>query len=294
MGEEWKKATDRKWRLQISAGGTAGDEAAVVKKMRIKQYQAAALTGVGLSEIVPEIMTMQLPMLIRTDEELDYVRDKLAARFEAQLKKEHFILLNWGEAGWAHFFGKNRVVSLSDMRKAKLFCWAGNDGEFAGWKDVGVTPVSISPTEIHTALESGRIDAFATSAIAAETFQWFRYAPEMSGMRWAPLVGATIITEEAWNSLPEDAKPALLESAKRAGERFRSETRKKSGEAVETMKKRGLHVQDASAEVCAEWEAEAVKAWHKLMGEHYSPDLVGEVRNYLADVRAKLKEGSPK
>jgi hypothetical protein len=60
------------------------------------------------------------------------------------------------------------------------------------------------------------------------------------------------------------------------------------------MKKRGLHVQDASAEVCAEWEAEAVKAWHKLMGEHYSPDLVVEIRNYLAEVRAKPKEGSPK
>jgi TRAP-type C4-dicarboxylate transport system substrate-binding protein len=233
-------------------------------------------------------------MLIRTDEELDYVRDKLAARFEAQLKKEHFILLNWGEAGWAHFFGKNRVVSLDDLRKAKLFCWAGNDGEFAGWKDVGVTPVAISPTEIHSALETGRINAFATTALAAESFQWFRFAPEMSGMKWAPLIGATIITEDAWNSLPPAAKPALLESATKAGERFRNETRKKNDEAVETMMKRGLRIQDASPEVCSEWEKEAVKAWPKLMGEHYSPELVAEVRRHLAEFRAKAKEGAPK
>ena len=124
MGEQWKQASGGKVKLQIYTEGM-GDEPAMVKKMRIGQLHAAALTGVGLSEIVPEIMMLQLPMMLNSDEELDYVREKLAPRFEAMLKKEHFILLNWGDAGWCYYFGQTPLLSLDDVKKAKLFCWAG-------------------------------------------------------------------------------------------------------------------------------------------------------------------------
>jgi TRAP-type C4-dicarboxylate transport system substrate-binding protein len=293
MGEEWKKASGGKLKLVIYTEGM-GDEPAMVKRMRIEHLQAAALTGVGLSEIVPEIMALQLPMLLRSDEELDYVRDKIAPRFEAMLRKEHFVVLNWGEAGWCYFFGQTPLLSLDDVKKAKLFCWAGGDGEFAGWKDIGANPVALTPAEMHTALQTGRINAFATTPLAALSFQWFGQAREMSDMKWAPLIGATIITENAWNNFPDDIKGALLAAAARAGERFRSETRKQSTEAIETMKKNKLTVHRAPAEVYPEWEKQARIAWPKLMGSHYSEALVREIEQYRDEYRAKVKEGKAK
>lgn len=290
MGEEWKKASGGKLKLQIYTEGM-GDEPAMVKKMRIEQLHAAALTGVGLSEIVPEIMALQLPMLLRSDEELDFVREKMAPRFEAMMKKQGFIVLNWGEAGWCYFFGQEPLLSLADVKKAKLFCWAGGDGQFAGWKDIGANPVSLTPSEMHTALQTGRINAFATTPLAALSFQWFGLARNMSDMKWAPLIGATVITEKAWNNFPANWKAAFTVSAEKAGGRFRTETRQKSVEALEIMKKNKLIVHHAPDEVYPEWVKQARLAWPKLMGAHYSEELVKEIENHRDAYRAKAKEG---
>jgi TRAP-type C4-dicarboxylate transport system substrate-binding protein len=293
MAEEWKKACDGNLQFTIYAG-SGNDEPVIVKKMRTGQLNAAALTGVGLSEIVPEIMALQLPMLLSTDGELDYVREKLGAKFEAMLKKEHFILLNWGEAGWAHFFGQKPLLSIADVKKAKMFCWAGSDGEFAGWKDIGADPVSLTPPEMHSALETGRINAFATTPLAALSFQWFGHAHEMSDMNWAPLIGGTIITEERWNQFTKETQAKLVKISAAAGERFRSETRKQSVVALEKMKERKLTVHHAPPEVYPEWRKQARLAWPKLMGARYPAALVAEIEKLRDEYRATVQDEKAK
>jgi TRAP-type C4-dicarboxylate transport system substrate-binding protein len=291
MSEEWKTSLGGKLKFQIFAGGVAGDEPDMVRKMRVGQLHAAALTGVGLSEIAPEIMTLQLPMLIRNDEELDYVRDKLAPELEAILKKKGFIVVNWGEAGWVHFFAQTPVVSVADLRKVKLMVWTGNAGEVAAWKDVGANPVPLAVTDMHSGLKSGLINAFATTPLAALSFQWFGSAPEMSDMRWAPLIGATVVTDKQWNTVPEAARAALFQSGEKAGARFRTETRKCSEEAVDAMKKIHLTVHPAPPEAVAEWEKLSRQAWSKLMGKSFSPEMVSKIEKLLAEFRARKAEG---
>jgi len=291
MSEEWKTSLGVKLKLQIFAGGVAGDEPDMVRKMRVGQLHAAALTGVGLAEIAPEIMVLQLPLLIRNDEELDYIREKLAPDMEARLLKQGFVVVNWGEAGWVHFFGQVPVVSMDDLNKVKLMVWSGNAGELAGWKNVGANPVPLPATDIHAGLKSGLITAFATTPLAALSFQWFGSAPQMSDMNWAPLIGATVMTEKQWNAIPEASRPALLKSGEKAGALFRSETRKRSAEAVEAMKKIRLTVHQASPEDVALWEKQARVAWPKLMGKSYPPELVAKIEAHLAEFRARKTEG---
>ncbi|MBW2564615.1 MAG: TRAP transporter substrate-binding protein DctP, partial [Deltaproteobacteria bacterium] len=73
MGEKWKKATDGKLNFKIYPGGVIGDEADMVRKMRIGQLHAAAVTYVGLSCIIPEINAFQMPLMFNSYEELDHV-----------------------------------------------------------------------------------------------------------------------------------------------------------------------------------------------------------------------------
>ncbi len=292
MGADWKKALDGKLRFVIHAGGAIGDEPDMVRKMRVGQLQAAALTGVGLSEIAPEIMTIQLPMLLRSDEELDYVRDRIAPQFEAILLKKGFVVLNWGEAGWVHFFGKTPVVRLADLPKVKLMVWAGNAGELAAWKNVGANPVPLPVTEMHSALKTGLIDAFSTTPLAALSSQWFGQAKEMSDMKWAPLIGATVMTVKAWQAIPAEAKPALLKAAQEAGTKFRKETREQSPKAILEMQKFGLRVHPASPDAIAQWEKQARIAWPALMGASYPPALVTQIETIRDQFRAQKKAGN--
>jgi TRAP-type C4-dicarboxylate transport system substrate-binding protein len=291
MGADWKKALDGKLKFQVYPGGVAGDEPDMVRKMRVGQLHAAALTGVGLAEIAPEIMTIQLPLLLRNDEELDFVRDRIAPQFEAILLKKGFVVLNWGEAGWVHFFAQKPVVQLADLAKVKLAVWGGNAGELAAWKNVGANPVPIAAPDIHSALKTGLVTALSTTPLAALSFQWFGQAKEMSDMKWAPLIGATVITQKQWNLIPENAKPALLQSAQKAGTDFRAQTRKQSNVAITEMQKLGLTVHAASPEVVAVWEKQARIAWPALMGAAYPPQLVAQIEALRDQFRIQNNPG---
>src|SRR5712691_4597420 len=53
MGAEWTSSTQGRVSLRVYPGGVAGDEPDVVRKMRIGQLQAAAITTAGLASIDP-------------------------------------------------------------------------------------------------------------------------------------------------------------------------------------------------------------------------------------------------
>ena len=114
MAEAWKTAPGADIGVRIYPGGVIGDEADMIRKMRIGQLHAAALTGAGLAMIAPEIQALQMPMMFRSDAELDYVRQRLGPRLEAILEARGFKLLTWGDAGWVHFFAQRPVVHPDD------------------------------------------------------------------------------------------------------------------------------------------------------------------------------------
>ena len=107
--------------------------------------------------IAPEFMALQMPMMFRSDDEMNYVRDRLNPEFERLLKTRGFKLLTWGDAGWVHFFANRPVVQPDDLKPLRMWVWAGDAVTLQAWKDSGYRPVPLPVTEIHTGLASGLI-----------------------------------------------------------------------------------------------------------------------------------------
>ncbi|MFQ5961385.1 MAG: TRAP transporter substrate-binding protein DctP [Candidatus Methylomirabilales bacterium] len=286
MAETWKEGTGGKIRVRIYAGGVAGDDPDMVRKMRIGQLHAAVLSGAGLSDIAQEMTALQMPMMFASYEELDYVRERLAPTLEAILEAKGFKVLNWGDAGWVHFFTKKPVVSPEDLRPLQLFVWSGDTAYVEAWKDAGYHPVPLAATEIHTALQSGLINALPTTALAALSYQWFGLANHMTNLKWGPLIGATVISMTEWRGIPDDVKPLLVQSAQKAGARIREETRKLGADAVEVMKKHGLVVHPVPPEMVAHWEQSARAGYPRLIGKVVPAEMVAEVERLRNEYRA--------
>ena len=62
LGQKWKIASNGDVQLRIYPGGILGDERDMVRKMRIGQIQAVALSTEGLSELAPEFNAFFLPL----------------------------------------------------------------------------------------------------------------------------------------------------------------------------------------------------------------------------------------
>jgi TRAP-type C4-dicarboxylate transport system substrate-binding protein len=286
IAEAWKTASGGTIHFRIYAGGVAGDDPDMVRKMRIGQLHAAALTGAGLAEIAPEIQALQMPMMFDSYAELDYVRERLAPQLEAIFAAKGFKVLNWGEAGWVQFFAHRPVMRPEDLKPLKLFTWAGDTTYVEAWKDAGYHPVPLPATEIHTALQSGLINAFSTTPLAALSFQWFGLAKHMTDLKWAPLVGAMVMTMPKWRELPEAMQPDLLQIAREVGARLQGEGRKLNEEAIAVMQKHGLVVHPVSPEAVAYWERSARAAYPKLLGKVVPAVMVAEVERLRNEYRA--------
>ena len=216
MGEEWRKASDGAVTLRIYPGGVAGDEDAVIRKMRVGQIQAAAITGIGLAYLEPSFYALHIPMMYASDEEFDFVRDRYAPILERKLEEKGFIVLNWGDAGWVHFFSKTPVVTPEEAKALKLFSWSGDTNLVQLYKETGFHPVPLSTNDLLPGLQTGMVNAYSSTPLVSLAFQWFGLAPNMADLRYAPLTGATVIEKRAWEKIPPDLRPKLLEASRRA------------------------------------------------------------------------------
>src|SRR5438034_8280854 len=278
MGENWKQATGGAMVLRIYPGGVLGDEPDLVRKMRVGQIQAAALTAAGLSGIDASVAALQVPMMYRSYDELDYVREHLRPALEKRLLEKDFVVLNWGDAGWVMFFAREPFATPDDVRKMKLFVWAGDNDAVELWKTAGFHPVPLPATEILTGLQTGLINAFDTTPLLALSSQWFGLAPYMLDLKWAPLVGATVVTRKAWERVPAEARPFLLKTAAEAGERLRSDIRAANDQAIEAMKKRGLTIVPLTPQAEAAWRKVAEAAYPKIRGPIVPAGMFDEVQ----------------
>jgi TRAP-type C4-dicarboxylate transport system substrate-binding protein len=289
IAQGWNKASGGQITVRIYAGGVAGDEADMIRKMRIGQLQLAALTGVGLSEIAPEIQALQMPMMFDSYAELDYVRDRLAPKLEALMEKQGFKILSWSDAGWVRFFTQRPAVRPADLKPMKIFTWEGDPTYAEAMKAMGYQPVPMAATDIYTGLQSGLINAFPTTPIAALSYQWFGLANHMTDVKWAPLVGALVISNTAWQSLPDALKPVVVHVAQDAARRSFGKIRALDLEAITEMKTHGLVVHDVPPDALAEWRAVAQAGYRMIVDKAVPAATVTEVERLRDAYRASGK-----
>jgi TRAP-type C4-dicarboxylate transport system substrate-binding protein len=268
MGQTWEKETDGLITFVVYPGGIAGDEAHIVRKMLIGQLNAAMLTTVGLSNIDSSVTALShIPLLYESYEELDYIRSALRTEISANFAEKGFIILNWGDAGWVHFFTQLPMRIPDDLRCMKLFFWSNESGNPALWKKMGFHVVPLAATDILIALESGMINAFDTTPLAALANQWFAQVQYMADLQWAPLVGMTIIDKKIWDQIPTKYQHRLMVAAAESEKILKYESRILEQEAIDIMESKGLTINRLSLDELQEWKTLVQEVYPYIRGK---------------------------
>jgi TRAP-type C4-dicarboxylate transport system substrate-binding protein len=248
----------------------------MIRKMRIRQLHAVAISGAALPRIDSGVSSLQVPLLFDSYEELDYVRDRLTPRLEQRIAEKGFVVLNWSDAGWVHFFTREPARTPADLRRLKLLTSAGDPETEKLYRDFGLRVVPLPYTEVLMALETGLIEAVQGPPLYAMLDQWFGLAKNMTELKWAPLVGATIMRRDAWEQIRPDWRRKMLVSARAAGDELRAEIRRLGEDAVSEMQKRGLTVVHLDEATLRQWHAEGERAYPRLRGAYAPAELFDE------------------
>src|SRR5947209_11501345 len=287
MAEKWKQAPGGGARLVIYPDGTQGGETDMVRLMRVGSLHAGLLTAVGLAEIEPGVTGLQtLPMMFRNFDEFEFVNDQLRPMLEKRLAEKGFVVLFWVDAGWVRYFSKEPTLTPDDMKKRKVFVWAGNAAQVDIMKKHGYNPVPLETGEILPGLQTGLINMVPAPPLFALATQIDTRAPHMLELRWAPLVGACVIKKETWEKISGEARQSMLKAAAAAGKEIRANSRRESDESVAAMKKRGLNVHELTEEQEARWRAAAEEIYPDIRGRIVPADIFDEVQRLLKEYRA--------
>ncbi len=217
VADKWSKLSNGRVKVILYGGGTKGDEPEVVSAMRLGELQGAVLTSVGIAEIEKSVYAVSIPMAYDSYEEAYFVLDKMRPRLEAAIDAKGFVMLNWADAGWVHFFTTKPVATPDDLKKLKLFQWAGDPKSLEIWKTAGFNPRPAALADLPMGLSTGLFEACSMSPQVAQIGRYYERAKYMTDLNWALLLGGTVIKKETWAQIPADIRPALLKAMQEAG-----------------------------------------------------------------------------
>jgi TRAP-type C4-dicarboxylate transport system substrate-binding protein len=287
MASEWREISNGSVQVRIFAGGVAGDEPDMLRKVRIRQLDMVAMTGVGMADVYNGIMALQIPMIYDNEDEFWYVFEKMRPNLEKRIEENGFKVLLWTKIGWLNFFSKQPIITPADLQRQKMFIYAGDADAARVWSSMGFQPVPLSTNDIMTSLQSGMIDAITVSPLTAAAYQWFGAAPNMCDMRWAPLLGGVVVSLNRWNRIPADLRQKLEASAKRIGERMQTEINRADEEAIEIMQSHGLRISNVPPNVRLQWRALAEQGIQTVVGTTIEPQSYEQVKKHLENYRAR-------
>ncbi|MBU1365222.1 MAG: TRAP transporter substrate-binding protein DctP [Gammaproteobacteria bacterium] len=290
LGEAWRTAQGGQGKYLVYPDGSQGGETDMVRRMRIGQLQGGLLSVVGLREIEPSIAALQnMPMMFKSWEEVDYVREKMRPAMEKKFLEKGFVVLAWGDAGWVRFFSKSPAFAPNDFKGMKFFAWGAEADQQEIMKNLGYTPVPLETADILPAIQTGMINAVPSTPYFALATQIYTTANNMLDLNWSPIVGALIITKRAWDELTPEGQVIVREAGAKAGVQLRAKARQEVDEAVEAMKKRGLTVNKPNAEQMKEWNALADGLYPRIRGKLVPAEQFDEVVGLLKAFRAGKK-----
>ncbi|MBM43043.1 MAG: hypothetical protein CL483_14100 [Acidobacteria bacterium] len=264
MAVEWNEETDGRISLRVQSG--ASDEGTLARRLRAGRPQAAVFGLPG--DIHDAFGVLSIPFFFESDAEAFHVVEKLTPTFEQILADEGLVLLNWGHAGWAHFFTEQRVESLDELKATKVFTAAGDERMLQWYKENGFDPEPLAVTDVLLGLNTGLINAHPSPPYVALLFQWYDRTPFMLDVPLAPVIGITVVAERTWRRISAEDQQILQAAAKRLEERLLADVPQQEQESIEQMKSRGLTVvelDDASKASFREVADQMTASWRGTM-----------------------------
>jgi TRAP-type C4-dicarboxylate transport system substrate-binding protein len=285
MASEWSAATNGEVRLQIYANGTQGTESDVLQKLNMNALQAAVLTSFGLNRITPEIMALSCPFLIRNDDELTEVLKTVQPEIEAKINAQGYYPLALVRGGWVRFFSKLPVLVPADLKRQKIGTDPQEPELAQVFKTIGYQTVPVEANRTLIALNGGTIEAIYQSPIAAGGFQYFGVAKNMASIYIAPFMGGIVINKRTWDRIPPQHRTRLIEITKRIEREIEASLRQLENDAITTMQRHGLTINQISPQQEELWYRDMEQAIPSLIGTTFDRSTYTRIEAILREYR---------
>ncbi len=285
MKADVEKQTGGKLDFKIMEGGKKGDEVDMLRAMERNTLQAAALSGVGLENLVKSVRILEAPLLFKTNEEVDKVKELLFDDFVKEFDKKGYVLLGFAEAGFVNVFSKQKIDTEASLKNIKMWVWSGDTVASRFLEEFGIRATPLHLADVTMGLDKGMIDSFYSPPLAAVAFQWFSKVKYMMDYPFVNSTGAFIIKKEVFFGLPADQQKIIRETATVYCKKVVDVSRKENEEAKAILKTNGIEFIKPSEADIKKFQVYADNVYKKSIGDTYSKELFDKVQGILKGMR---------
>ncbi len=290
LNTEVMKKTENKVQFKIYAGGVLGDENDMLRKMKIGQIQAAALTSGSLSAIFKEINVLQIPFLFQNYDEVDFILKKMDALLKKGFEDNGYILLGFSEVGFVYLMSSTGPISsVADIKKAKVWIQEDSHVAKAVFDAAKVTAIPLSIPDVLVGLQTGLVDVVYIPPTGAISLQWFTKVKYLTNVPLAYIAGAIVISKDVFNRLPPAHQAILRESSQRHLGQLKAVARNENQEAIKVMVKHGVKVVTPSKEQIDELRKLSNDGMARITGKAFSRTTFDDVTSQLINYRKGVK-----
>lgn len=269
--EQWsrelRRVTNQRLQLRMYPNGLQGDEAEVVRKMRSRRIDGAALTGVGLAQIHRPVLAFQIPGMFRSYAELDRARDALRPELDQSFQAAGFTLVGWGDVGQDRIFARRAVATPADFAGTRPFLWRDDPTQEPFFQEVGARGVPLQVPEVLTSLELHQIDSVVASPLGVAALQWAGHLTHMTNLEVEVEIGALVFSRQAIEALAPDLQQALRTTAQQYTTLLVRNVRRDDEATLAPMRERGITTVNLTDAQRAQWQTVFTGTRARLVGQ---------------------------
>jgi TRAP-type C4-dicarboxylate transport system substrate-binding protein len=285
LNAEVMKKTENRVQFRIYPGGVLGDETDMLRKMKIGQIQGAAFTSGGLSILFKEIDVFQVPFLFQNYDEVDSVLKKMDSFFRKGFEDNGYVLLGWSEAGFVNLMSTVPIISVADLKKAKVWIWEDSPMSKAIFDEAGVKAIPLTVPDVLVGLQTGLVDVVYAPPAGAISLQWFTKVKYLTDVPLIYLAGGVVVKKDIFRQIDPTIQDFILDRFQYHLDRLKEVTRNENREAIKVMTKHGVKTITPSKEQIDEFKRLSDQAIGRLGSQSFSKKVLNEVTSILEGYR---------
>jgi TRAP-type C4-dicarboxylate transport system substrate-binding protein len=288
--EEVSKRTGGRVAIKFYPGGVMGNDAQVLRKIRVGQLQGGAFTAGGLAERYNGLNLYGIPLMFRSLEEIDVVRAAFDPEITAGLDRAGFVSFGFIEGGFANLLSNEPIRSVEDMRRRKVWVPEGDAISFLVMETMGLSPSVLPVTDVLTGLQTGLLDITFASPVAALVLQWHTKVKYITDLPVLYSMGVFAIEKSVFSGLSPEDQQVVREVMGRYIQTLDREARDDNRKAAEVLARSGLQTVTVDAANVEGWRKTIEGVYPQLRAR---PDIDAAMFDRLLVVLAEYRRTHP-
>src|SRR5690606_17967827 len=241
--------------VKFYPGGVMGNDAVVLRKMRLGQLQGGVLTASELSLVYPDAPLYSLPFLFSSWDEVAHARAVADPMLARGFEERGLHMLGVSGVGFAYLMGDKPLRTRADMAGIKLWVPANDTIAIRTFEAAGASPIPLPIGDVFTSLQTGLVDTVANTPSGAVALQWHGKLRHMADLPLTFVVGYLVLDDKAWQKLSAEDQAIVARAFDAAARRMDATVQRDNTGALEAMKKQGLSVNALEPAEAARWRA---------------------------------------